>query len=83
VADPPAPSGDEVVVEVRAAGVANWDNVIRRGEWDVGIEPPMALGVEAAGVVAAVGDAVDGWLPATRSSPIRSRFASRAHGHHG
>ena len=48
VANSPAPAGDEVLIEVRAAGVANWDDVVRRGDWDVGIGPPMALGVEAA-----------------------------------
>ncbi len=60
VPDPPAPAGDEVLIDVRAAGVANWDDIVRRGQWDVGISPPMALGVEAAGVVSAVGEAVDG-----------------------
>ncbi len=38
-----------------AAGVGNWDNIIRTGGWDVGISPPLALGVEAAGVIKAVG----------------------------
>src|SRR3954454_18392859 len=52
--------GDEVLIEVRAAGVANWDDIVRNGAWDVGRRPPMALGVEAAGVVVAVGDDVTG-----------------------
>ena len=52
---PPAPTGDEVVVEVRAAGIGNWDDLVRAGAWDVGTVPPMALGVEAAGVIIAVG----------------------------
>ena len=55
VPDPPRPTGDEVLVEVRAAGVGNWDDLVRIGAWDVGARPPMALGVEAAGVVRAVG----------------------------
>ena len=79
VAEPPAPAGDEVLIEVRAAGVANWDDVVRRGEWDVGIGPPMALGVEAAGVVAAVGDAVDGFSAGdevlTHPLPLRDQGA--------
>jgi NADPH:quinone reductase-like Zn-dependent oxidoreductase len=54
-------SGDEVLIEVRAVGVANWDEFARTGKWDVGIEPPMALGVEASGVVLAVGDLVGDW----------------------
>src|SRR5690349_20831254 len=53
--DPTAPTGDEVLIEVRAAGIANWDDLVRLGAWDVGGTPPMALGVEAAGVVRAIG----------------------------
>jgi NADPH:quinone reductase-like Zn-dependent oxidoreductase len=47
---------DEVLVDVRSAGIGNWDNIVRTGGWDVGTRPPMALGVEAAGVIMAVGD---------------------------
>jgi NADPH:quinone reductase-like Zn-dependent oxidoreductase len=54
-------AGDEVLLEVRAAGVGNWDEFVRTGGWDVGAKPPMALGVEAAGTVLAVGHAVDDW----------------------
>jgi NADPH:quinone reductase-like Zn-dependent oxidoreductase len=54
---------DEVLIEVRAAGVGNWDEFVRTGGWDVGRGPPMALGVEAAGVVAAVGGMVMDWAP--------------------
>ena len=56
--DPPNPKPDEIVIEVRAAGVANWDEIVRTGGWDVGIKPPMALGVSATGVVRAVGERV-------------------------
>ena len=51
-------AGDEVLLEVMAAGVGNWDEFVRTGGWDVGAKPPMALGVEAAGTVLAVGQAV-------------------------
>ena len=52
----PAPlEADEVLIEVRAAGVANWDEFVRTGGWDVGRVPPLALGVEAAGEVVAIG----------------------------
>jgi NADPH:quinone reductase-like Zn-dependent oxidoreductase len=61
VPDARAPSAGEVLIEVRAAGVGNWDDVVRTGGWDLGRSPPMALGVEAAGVVAAVGDGVERW----------------------
>src|SRR5436190_17341113 len=58
LAAPGSPAPDELVISVRAAGVGNWDEVVRVGDWDVGRKPPLALGVEAAGVVAAVGEAV-------------------------
>src|ERR671939_480062 len=59
--DPRPLAGDEVLIEVRAGGVANWDEFVRTGGWDVGRTPPMALGVAAAGVIAAVGEAVGKW----------------------
>jgi NADPH:quinone reductase-like Zn-dependent oxidoreductase len=46
---------DEILLQVRAAGVANWDDIVRTGGWQVGIAPPMVLGVEAAGTILAVG----------------------------
>lgn len=48
----------QLLIDVHAAGVANWDDIVRTGGWDVGGAPPMALGVEAAGVVRAVGEGV-------------------------
>jgi NADPH:quinone reductase-like Zn-dependent oxidoreductase len=54
--DEPRPlTADEVLIDVRSAGIGNWDNIIRIGGWDVGTSPPLALGVEAAGVIKAVG----------------------------
>jgi Zn-dependent alcohol dehydrogenase len=41
-------ASDEVLVEVKAAGVGNWDEFVRSGGWDSGARAPMALGVEAA-----------------------------------
>ena len=58
VADPPSPTADEVVPEVRSAGVGNWDQVVRGGSWDVGRAPPLVRGVEAAGVVLTCGPEV-------------------------
>src|SRR3954452_9071448 len=58
----PRPAGaGETLIAVRAAGVGPWDDIVRLGSWDVGPRPPMALGVAAAGTVAAVGAGVDGW----------------------
>jgi hypothetical protein len=35
---------DEVLLEVRAAGVGNWDEFVRTGGWDVGAKPPNGAG---------------------------------------
>jgi NADPH:quinone reductase-like Zn-dependent oxidoreductase len=58
LAAPGSPAPDELVISVRATGVGNWDEIVRVGDWEVGRKPPLALGVEAAGVVAAVGEEV-------------------------
>src|SRR5262247_4037692 len=77
VGEPRPLAGDEVLLEVRAAGVANWDEFVRTGGWDVGAKPPMALGVEAAGTVLAVGEAVTDWAPGdavmTHPVPLRDQ----------
>jgi NADPH:quinone reductase-like Zn-dependent oxidoreductase len=77
VAEPRPLARDEVLVEVRAAGVANWDEFVRTGGWDVGARPPMALGVEAAGTVLAAGQAVSDWAPGaavvTHPVPLRDQ----------
>lgn len=75
----PAPKPDELVIDVYSAGVANWDDIVRRGGWDVGTSPPMALGVEAAGTVTAVGSAVSRFRAGdeilTHSIPLRYQGA--------
>ena len=48
----------QLLIAVHATGVGNWDDIVRTGGWDVGRVPPMALGVEAAGAVRAVGAGV-------------------------
>jgi NADPH:quinone reductase-like Zn-dependent oxidoreductase len=45
----------QLLIAVHAGGVGNWDDLVRTGGWDVGGTPPLALGVEAAGMVRAVG----------------------------
>ena len=68
---------DEVLIDVRACGVGNWDEFVRNGEWDLGLRPPAALGVEAAGLVAAAGDLVTGITPGdpvtVHSAPLRAQ----------
>jgi NADPH:quinone reductase-like Zn-dependent oxidoreductase len=70
---------DEVLIDVRAGGMGNWDDIARTGGWDMGVRPPMALGVEAAGVVAAAGDQVTrvraGDRVTTHSLPLREQGA--------
>src|SRR5947207_10408968 len=72
---PASPAPDEVVISVYAAGVGNWDEIVRVGGWDVGRRPPLALGVEAAGVVVAVGEEVTSLPPGdevlTHPLPLR------------
>jgi NADPH:quinone reductase-like Zn-dependent oxidoreductase len=76
---PRTPRPDEVLLDVRACGMGNWDDIARTGGWDLGVRPPMALGVEASGVVAAVGDRVDGIKTGDRvtahSLPLREQGA--------
>jgi NADPH:quinone reductase-like Zn-dependent oxidoreductase len=75
LAAPQSLAPDEVVIAVRAAGVGNWDEIVRVGGWDVGRQPPLVLGVEAAGVVAAVGEKVTSLAPGdevlTHPLPLR------------
>ena len=77
--DPRPLASDEVLIEVRAAGVGNWEEFVRTGGWDVGGTPPMALGVEAAGTIEAIGDSVEDWAPGdevlTHPLPLRGQGA--------
>jgi NADPH:quinone reductase-like Zn-dependent oxidoreductase len=77
LAAPSAPAPDEVLISVRVAGVGNWDEFVRVGSWDVGQRPPLALGVEAAGVVEAVGHDVMSLAPGdevlTHPLPLRQQ----------
>jgi NADPH:quinone reductase-like Zn-dependent oxidoreductase len=79
LASPREPRADEILIDVQAAGVGNWDEFTRTGDWDLGIRPPMALGVEAAGVVAAVGAEVTRIRPGDQvtvhSLPLRDQGA--------
>src|SRR5919201_7140148 len=60
VDEPTSPGAGEVLIEVVAAGIGNWDDLVRIGSWRVGGPAPMALGTEGAGTVAAAGSGVAG-----------------------
>ena len=79
LAAPGSPAPDELVISVRAAGVGNWDEFVRMAEWDVGGTPPLALGVEASGVVVAIGEDVTSFVPGdavlTHPVPLRHQGA--------
>jgi len=78
---PGAVRADEVLIDVQACGAGNWDEFVRTGGWVTGAHPPMALGVEAAGMVAAVGNLVEGVsagdVVTTHSLPLREQGAGR------
>src|SRR5215213_5325741 len=58
VDEPATPAADEILIDVAAAGIGNWDELVRIGSWQIGGPAPMALGTEAAGTVAAAGSGV-------------------------
>src|SRR5919198_613819 len=58
VDEPATPAAGEVLIDVVAAGIGNWDELVRIGSWQIGGPAPMALGTEAAGTVAAAGSGV-------------------------
>ena len=54
------PGAGEVLIDVAAAGIGSWDELVRIGSCQIGGPVPMALGTEAAGTVAAAGAGVAG-----------------------
>ncbi|WP_176593355.1 NADPH:quinone oxidoreductase family protein [Sphingobium sp. EM0848] len=57
--DPGAPQAGEVRIAVEAAGISYVDVLVGKGEYQLKPPLPFVLGTECAGVVEAVGDAVD------------------------
>lgn len=64
--EPSSPGPGQILVEVEAAGVGPWDQLLNDAGWDVGLRPPAALGVEGAGKVLAVGAGVTGFAVGDR-----------------
>ncbi len=56
----PAPGRGEALLRVLACGICGTDNHIFEGELTAGVRPPVVLGHEIAGTVAAVGEGVAG-----------------------
>src|SRR5688500_7856384 len=83
--DVPSPGNGEVLVEVKALGLNRADALFRSRTY---IEEPFAfpagLGLEAAGVIAAVGPGVRDLAPGDAVSVIPPRSMARwpAHGEH-
>jgi len=57
----PEPTGGEVVVRVKAAGVGPWDALIRSGKSALPQPLPLTLGSDLSGVVDSVGRGVEGF----------------------
>src|SRR5262249_49645296 len=58
----PEPAAGQLLVHVKAAGVGNWDALVREGK--IPNEPlPLILGYELSGIVEAIGPGVSGFAP--------------------
>jgi len=62
----PRPQADEVLIEVKAIGINFADILTRAGRYPMAPAPPLVLGNEAAGIIAAVADDVVDWKPGDR-----------------
>ncbi|HEX2165221.1 MAG TPA: alcohol dehydrogenase catalytic domain-containing protein, partial [Thermoanaerobaculia bacterium] len=76
VAEPAAGPG-ELLIEVRAAGVNHADLLQLRGRYPVPAGESEVPGLECAGMVAAVGEGVEGWAPGERAMAL---LAGGGHG---
>jgi NADPH2:quinone reductase len=77
----PKPGRGEVLIDVKAAGVNPVETYIRTGAYAVKPSLPYTPGMDAAGVVAAVGEGVTRWKPGDRvyvSGCITGTYAERA-----
>ena len=62
----PVPTGRQVLIEVRAAGVNYADTARREGQYVVPTPLPFVPGAEVAGIVIEVGESVQGIAPGDR-----------------
>jgi NADPH:quinone reductase-like Zn-dependent oxidoreductase len=63
---PARPLGDQVLVDVKAAGINFADTMARIGLYQDAPKPPCVVGYEVAGTIAAVGPGVEGLAPGDR-----------------
>lgn len=70
--DEPEPAPDEVLLEVTAAGVNRADLIQRQGHYPPPPGAPPYPGLEAAGRIIAVGEAVSGWRPGDAACALLS-----------
>ena len=56
----PQPAAGQLLVRVKAAGVGNWDSLIREGKIELQALP-IILGAELSGIVEAIGAQVSGF----------------------
>ena len=59
----PQPQAGDVLVRVKAAGVNFPDLLMSQGKYQFKPELPFTLGMEAAGIIEAIGEGVTGWAP--------------------
>jgi NADPH:quinone reductase len=74
----PKPGAGEVLVEVKSAGVNPFETMMRAGTYAIKPELPWTPGVDAAGVVAAVGDGVTAFKVGDRVYVAGSRTGTYA-----
>jgi NADPH:quinone reductase-like Zn-dependent oxidoreductase len=58
---PREPGSRDVVIKMRGAEVGDWDELVRKGEWDMEREFPLVLGLAGAGTAVSVGRDVQGF----------------------
>lgn len=79
----PALKKNEVLINLKSIGL-NWSEVmIRRGEWPMDLSGGFTLGVEGAGIVEAVGEAVQSIKPGDKAANLElSAYLDNAQGNY-
>src|ERR687885_733119 len=72
-----APAAGEVLIDVVAAGIGNWDELVRIGSWQIGGPAPMGLGASAPAAAVAARPPEASW-EASGAFPIPALTAAQA-----